>query len=259
MLFVAEILVPITCVLINQSSDIAHCLLNIFPIFTEKNTDDKGETNSLMFSKTHEALGQMRLPGDDKKKKKKNPFSYRCFNTTRFLFKELDAHCLKTNRQTKKAQQLSLSQKLLTLPLHEDSSKTLKPKLNAWHFNLTISQTYSAWFWPLLQLCLLTFRKLATNRKKKIMKDSCFIHHFFSTASHSLKHESNSTCMPTGKIQIHAKARNSGFSFPKINLTCQHRHTGFNFYFDRNPPLEKHVAIPFDPVMTSTNATSCLT
>lgn len=89
MLFVAEILVPITCVLINQSSDIAHCLLNIFPIFTEKNTDDKGETNSLMFSKTHEALGQMRLPGDDKKKKKKILFHTDVLTLLDFCLKNL--------------------------------------------------------------------------------------------------------------------------------------------------------------------------
>jgi len=58
---------------------------------------------------------------------------------------------------------------------------------------------------------------------------------------------------------LYVKAQSSRFEFTKISLTLQQQITGFNFYFDRNPHLEKLMAKSSDPVMTSMNATLHLT
>lgn len=105
-----------------------------------------------MFSKTYEALGQTCMPVCLKKEKillHTQIFNYILYSMENWNYLSsgltlLDDFSLKNfilskNKQAnkQKPQQLSLSQKLLTLPLHEDRLKTPKPKFTAWH--LTIS------------------------------------------------------------------------------------------------------------------------
>lgn len=54
---------------------------------------------------------------------------------------------------------------------------------------------------------------------------------------------------------LHVNTSYATFEFSKINLTLRQQNTEFNFYFDRNSPLEKNMVVASDPVTTSMDTT----